>query len=150
MTTPVPIIEKIIRFTKTNPVTGCWEWTGKISKTTGYGHLGSVGKHYLAHRASYIALRGPIPIGLVIDHLCRNRICVNPKHMEIVDMRTNILRGESVPAINSKKTRCLRGHVLNGRNLYLTPDGRRQCKECGVIRSNKSIARKRLQEVIYP
>ncbi len=128
---------------------GCWEWTGKIAKDTGYGHhvtcCNAKHKHHLAHRYSYELYVGKIPEGLCIDHLCRNRKCVNPQHLEPVTMRENILRGNSIAAINSKKTHCHKNHKLSGRNLYITPDGRRQCKKCSAIREYNRRHRKELQ-----
>src|SRR3990172_4211550 len=74
------------------PNTGCWLWAGNLD-TPGYGQISSLGRKVLAHRLSYIFLRGPIPRGLQIDHLCRVRSCVNPDHMELVTSRENASRG---------------------------------------------------------
>lgn len=76
-----------------------------------------------AHRFAYELANGPIPDGLEIDHLCRNRKCVNPAHLQAVSHRENMLR--------AAKTHCLNGHPLTGPNVYLRPDGRgRECREC--------------------
>lgn len=82
--------EEIVRYKK-----GCWEWPGKKS-AEGYGQ----GRGGYAHRLAWQALNGPIPEGLQIDHLCRNRACVRPDHMELVTRKENILRGVSPQAIN--------------------------------------------------
>jgi hypothetical protein len=108
---------------------GCWEWIGAISDV-GYGKMGHVGKCAYAHRLAYEHYVGPIPEGLVIDHLCRNRSCVNPDHMEPVSHRINLLRGESMSAIHAKKTECPKGHPYAGENLYAHPNGSRQCRTC--------------------
>ena len=132
----------------------CWKWTGKISKQTKYGiHTtceNSKLKYHLAHRFSYELFKchnvhcfnlyitlEKIPEGLTIDHLCRNRWCVNPEHLEVVTLKENILRGDSPSARNARKTHCLNGHLLSGENLYMTPEGRRQCKTCRVVRHKK-------------
>src|SRR6516225_3492381 len=86
-------------------VAGCWEWKGGRSGN-GYGmfYLGYVNRktaQVLAHRFQYERLVGPIPPNMTIDHLCRNRACVNPSHMEVVTNRENILRGECVSAVNA-------------------------------------------------
>jgi len=81
----------------------CWEWTAAIG-ADGYGVFRMGGKLYRAHRASYILFRGEIPVGLHIDHLCRNILCVNPEHLEAVTVRENNLRAAAA------KTHCPRGH----------------------------------------
>ena len=111
----------------------CWAWRGRIN-SDGYG------RHYLstgdvaAHRLAYELCVGPIPKGLTIDHLCRNRGCVNPGHMEPVTNRENVLRGVSPAAVNARKTHCKHGHPLSGENLMIVPRGR-ECRECGRLKS---------------
>lgn len=83
-----------------------------------------------AHRAAYIEFREPIPDGLTIDHLCRNTGCVNPSHMEAVTAKINVLRGETITGINSRKTHCLRGHEFTEANTYIAKKGSRVCKAC--------------------
>ncbi len=86
----------------------CWEWTA--SKNKGYGQFWRVvdkkRKRCEAHRVAYEYLIGPIPAGLVIDHLCRNPGCVNPAHMDTVTSRENVLRGIGIPANNRRKKNC--------------------------------------------
>ena len=74
-------------------ISGCWEWQGKIHKTTGYGTKNFGGKTLLAHRWVWQMLQGPIPEGLVINHLCSNRKCVNPHHLEVTDQAGNCRHG---------------------------------------------------------
>lgn len=73
----------------------CWEWSGSVIKSTGYGQVWADGTNHLAHRVVYELLIGPIPEGLQLDHLCRNRRCVNPEHLEPVTGKENIRRGHA-------------------------------------------------------
>jgi hypothetical protein len=98
--------------------TGCWLWTaGKFRK--GYGCFrvgGRTGKTWGAHAYAYAMLVGPVPDGLVLDHLCRTRLCVNPDHLEPVTHRVNILRGDGPPARNARRVGCMRGHPYSHHN----------------------------------
>lgn len=116
---------------------GCWRWTAS-KKMGGYGQYQLEGWPQLAHRVAYEYLVGPIPAGLTIDHLCRNRWCVNPEHLEPVTQRENNLRGGSLVALNARKTHCKRGHPLSGPNLYIHPTaGARQCRICMQAREQR-------------
>lgn len=95
----------------------------------GYVRVNVAGKKELAHRSLFLAYGGPIAAGLVIDHLCRNRACVNPWHLEPVTNKINLLRGVGFVARQAKQTHCKRHHPLSGENLY-THAGQRTCRIC--------------------
>lgn len=113
--------------------TGCWLWT-KRRDPEGYPLLKTDRGVRRAHRVSYMIFVGPIPDGLILDHLCSVRHCVNPAHLEAVVQRTNVLRGKTIPAANSSKTHCKYGHPLVGENLInvtsATGHPARQCRTC--------------------
>lgn len=119
--------------------TECIIWTGPSITTHGntYGRL--YGKQLvLAHRLSYVLKYGPIPDDLVIDHLCRNGLCINIDHLEAVTNKENILRGEGACAQNARKTHCKRGHELSPENCWNRSNGRRDCKFCDKERRTLS------------
>lgn len=124
---------------------GCWRWLGKLN-TGGYGRFGVCGVIMQAHRFSYELHKGPIPPGLQIDHLCRNRYCVNPEHLEAVSQRENLLRGKTVPAEHAAKTHCPSGHPYDVANTYIAPTGERHCRECRKLTLRRFYARKRAAE----
>jgi len=109
-------------------VGGCWLWTA-CKNRDGYGIFQMAGRPQKAHRVSYEMHVGPIPEGLQLDHLCRNRGCVNPDHLEPVTTQENTRRG-NVGKNHADKTHCPQGHKYAGDNLYIDPRGKRQCKTC--------------------
>ena len=117
--------------------TGCWSWVG-AKNSEGYGSWWVGGRHHRAHRVMYERTKGPIPDGLVIDHLCRNRDCVNPDHLEVVTNRENIMRGEGYTAQQVRKTHCKRGHQLNEANIARF-QGRRSCRACRYLRDHNLL-----------
>ena len=121
---------------------GCWEWQGN-RRISGYGRLQVEGRETQAHRFAYELLIGPIPDGLDIDHLCRNRGCVNPAHMEPVTPTENTLRGVGAAAINARKTHCIRGHPFNLLNTVYR-QGFRQCRTCEEKRWRSARERNRI------
>jgi hypothetical protein len=105
---------------------GCWGWNG-CHTGVGYGTFCvGVGQMRLAHRIIYELVIGPIPDGLQIDHLCRNRGCVNPAHLEAVTQAENLRRGR----FGILCTHCPKGHPYDEVNTYRDPGGGRRCREC--------------------
>ena len=129
MKDPEKIKAQIQRHIIIDEVNGCWLWQGDSVKG-GYGRTVVDGRKWLAHRAAFTAYKGPIPEGLTLDHLCKRPPCCNPEHLEPVTMKENTMRGRSFSRINAEKTTCKNGHPLAGDNLYLYPDGRRECRIC--------------------
>ena len=128
--------------------TGCWEWNGCCGKD-GYGQFWDGKRLVKAHRFSYEYFNGiTIPDGLESDHLCRNRKCVNPNHIEPVTRSENIRRGVRVPNQNlgarqKAKTHCPKGHPYDNINTYLTPTGKRDCRICRCEASRRCEANRR-------
>lgn len=119
--------------------TGCVAWTG-AKDFKGYGKVRVDGRGRMAHRVALVAANGrDIPPGLTVDHLCRNRACVNPDHLEIVTHRTNVLRSDSWQARNLAKTECPQGHALTVGNLVESEarKGHRVCRTCARARSTQ-------------
>lgn len=104
----------------------CWVFTGRKTPN-GYGTVYHNGKPKVTHRFMYEKFVGPIPEGLQLDHLCRNRACCRPAHLEPVTHAENLRRGRHA---GREKTSCPKGHAYTGDNLYTTPAGDRRCRTC--------------------
>lgn len=107
---------------------GCWVWLGPVTKA-GYGQLWTGEKRITAHRFSYEFYVGPIPEGFVVDHLCRNKRCVNPAHLEAVTNIENLIRGNGKHVSALLTNVCCRGHELTPDNVSIS-NGCRSCKRC--------------------
>jgi hypothetical protein len=138
------ILERCLADNADRP-TECWPYPGCINKHTGYGKTWDrrLWRSSDAHRVAYELLVGPVPDGLVLDHLCRNRACCNPAHLEPVTMRENLRRGVSPSAQQARQTHCFRGHPLSGDNLVWVARGRKRgCKECRRFNSRREYFRR--------
>jgi HNH endonuclease len=144
-------VDPVMRFWKYVDAEGdCWVWIGAISNETGYGNFRQgKSEDYAqigAHRFAWQLLVGPIPEGLQIDHLCRNRACVNPDHLEVVTVKVNRER-----AIGSRDhhirigSTCPRGHDRNPGNVYYRDNGYPECRVCRRVL--QKAARQRRREV---
>lgn len=127
----------------------CWPWM-RSRTTVGYGQFGITGpprRNLPAHRIAYELLVGPVPDGLVLDHLCRNRVCCNPHHLEPVTNRTNVVeRGTGISAVNALKTHCKHGHEFTPDNTRIVRDKDgpyRACLECKREHKRKENLRNR-------
>lgn len=145
---PRPLIDRLMAKVSPEPNSGCWLWTGALARNS-YGTSHEGRRTIVAHRLFYKIFKGEIPDGLVIDHKCRVRCCVNPDHLEPVTMRENIMRGVGPDRNRERKTtrtHCIHGHPTTPENLYVRGDVR-SCIPCNRIRSrdwyrnNKAVGR---------
>jgi hypothetical protein len=132
---PKPIKERILAAVHVDS-NGCWHWT-KYVKPNGYGQVGVPGRYpQYVHRVAYEAWVGPIPDGLHLDHLCRQRDCCNPRHLQPVTAAVNVRRAFELI------THCPQGHPYDESNTYrhATKPGR-QCRACRNAHSQRSTAK---------
>lgn len=137
-------VERFDRKIMPEPMSGCWIWLGSWN-FGGYGQVRIARRAQGAHRAIYTLLRGPIPDGLDLDHLCRTRACVNPQHLQPVTRQINLLRGE-----RANPTHCKAGHPLIRENIYIYQRLNRlsphiQCRTCMIARRLAAYYRARAE-----
>ena len=137
--TPLEILES--KYTP-EPMSGCWLWFGATDGRKGYGRVqpGKAHRHRQAHRLSYDLHKGPIPEGLVVDHICNNPSCVNPDHLQAITQLENMKRGRYKEGLalggmangrrQKAKTHCPQGHPYTKGNLRASKDGFRRCLTC--------------------
>ncbi len=131
-----PVIERFFEKIQIDSITGCWNWTG-AHLPSGYGIFfmrkvdGKI-RYVYVHRFSWEYHHAEqIPEGFEPDHLCRNRQCANPSHIEVVTHKVNMLRGNTIAARNASRTYCPHGHEYNTENTKITKDDSRLCRACG-------------------
>jgi hypothetical protein len=127
----------------------CWQWTGGHIRS-GYARATFRGRTIYVHRLMYVVFRGPIPAKMVMDHLCNNRKCVNPKHLKVTTSRDNLFRSPlTVASINAQKTECPkcgsayithRGRASNGKMYTM-----RHCRPCALGRMRANAAKRRYE-----
>lgn len=135
----------VLRDSEIFPNDPCWHWIG--AKGRGYGVISRNGKSGVAHRIWYELKVAKVPEGLELDHVCKNSFCVNPAHLEPVTHSENCKRGrhaEVCKARGAAVTHCPQGHEYAGDNLYVKPNGRRECKTC--VRASGARYRERLKQ----
>lgn len=134
-------VENLRRFTLLDD--GCWEWTGS-KYPNGYGrcYVGG-GRRVGAHRASYEHFVGPIPEGLVINHLCENKACVRPDHLEAVTSRENTMYSDTPARRHAQKTHCAQGHPFDEINTFYSGSTSRRCRACHNAARSRAAARLR-------
>lgn len=136
-----PLETRLLAKVRVNAETDCWEWQG-ATNALGYGRIRLPGKNggvAFAHRAAYELFVGPIPVGLVMDHLCRNPSCCNPEHLEPVPQKVNSDRGR-----NPARATCAKGHAAEDQVMRVNQGKlRRVCVPCGRDRARESARRKR-------
>jgi hypothetical protein len=138
------LADKIAKFTQTGE-NGCIQWIG-ATNPKGYGTTTYKGQAWLAHRLMYSEVVGPIPEGMVIDHLCRNPSCVNVKHLEPVTNEENLARGLR-PWGSKPVTHCPRGHEYTPDNTSVGKNGGRTCRKCKLLRYYETYKPKKASTV---
>lgn len=139
-----PLAERLLSRVK-ETASGCWEWQG-YTRQDGYARVTirptpTTQETHLAHRLAYETWVGPIPEGLVIDHVCRNRACINPSHLEVVTQATNNQRGMAPSFQAQREQRCKRGHPYTPEHSYFGSDGRRRsCRTCETANQRRRRA----------
>ncbi len=134
---PGRVLARVFQHFSVNEDSGCWEWTMSLG-SHGYGQIGWGSKGSdrgatTAHRVAWEASQGKIPEGMTVDHLCRNRKCINPAHLRLL---TNLENARDNGM--SRKTHCPAGHPYVGENLYVGKTGGRRCRQCARDRRYRS------------
>jgi hypothetical protein len=133
----LPLAERLAYMSTPEPNSGCLLFLGAVS-ADGYGRLEVNGRTELAHRVAYTVAHGPIPKGLVTDHLCRNRSCINDRHLEATSQRVNVVRGVSLSGQYARATACKYGHPFDDANTLWYRRGEavhRRCRMCNRMRA---------------
>jgi hypothetical protein len=151
MTAP-DVLTRLLAKIHIDPTAGCWEFTGCRLRGSGYGRIGWDGRLWLTHRVTYTLMVGPIPDDLEIDHLCKNKPCCNPAHLEAVTRSENLRRGtqgDHLAAFELAKTHCPARHPYDAANTYFTPRGHRQCRICKAEANRRYDVKNRAARAAY-
>ena len=140
---PRPIEERFWEKVDKRGPDECWNWTA--SRAEGYGQIGYQGRPRRAHQIAWELTVGPRTPGLVIDHLCFNKLCQNTAHMEEVTQGENARRGRVLRTPQKRKTHCPKGHPYSGENLLLTKQGYSYCRECNRANALRYVRQKRAE-----
>lgn len=124
-----PVVQRFWEKVSATSAHGCWVWE-YATNGVGYGRFWDGTRLLYAHRFAYIERFGAIPDGLELDHLCRNRRCVNPAHLEPVTRSENLLRSPLIGQHSRMLTECVHGHPFSEENTAYTPQGHRRCRQC--------------------
>ena len=141
----LPLAERLWKMVEKSD--GCWTWKGRRCDH-GYGRISDKGKQRHASRVAFEVTHGPLPSNLTVDHLCRNRLCCRPDHLEAVTNRENVLRGNGHSAIAARRSTCAKGHPYTPENTRIYKGHKRQCRICAREWNTrlKRIAREALGE----
>lgn len=118
-----PLWLRLIERRAINPLTGCWVWS-LYTDPEGYAYFSVAERKFRAHRLAYETFIGPIPDGMVTDHLCENTSCINPWHLEPVTNEENMRRR------SLRMTTCRKGHPRTPEDTYVDRGGKKRCKVC--------------------
>lgn len=138
-----PVKDRLVERIGKGAANGCWVWGGNLSD--GYGTIAYLGRTQYVHRLMYELERGAIPAGLQLDHLCRNRACCNPAHLEPVTGRENLWRGVAPCILFNRTGYCQRGHDVSVAGVYVTPKGKQQCRAYMNLRQRRRRANERAE-----
>jgi hypothetical protein len=150
MTTPTPdpadaphVVKRVLSRLVIDPTSGCLNWTAS-TQSGGYGQTMVNRRNYYTHRLMYRWFVGPIPAGHQLDHLCRNRRCAAPAHLEPVSHRENALRS---PLVTGLRAKCRKGHPLDASNLWVEASGTRRCLICYTATQKRARDRRQAAAV---
>ncbi len=140
------IKKRLFKHSTPEPNTGCHIWFGACY-INGYGTIGVSKKVLSAHRVSYFVYKGDIPEDFVVDHLCNNKFCINPDHLEAKTQHKNILRSNAISVQNASKTHCNNGHEFTKDNTRINKQGSRDCITC-LNERKKKYYQKHLSDIL--